>query len=146
MKERPILMRVVDRVLQPADAYSRQRCAALKTGVIVQLAEYSARNERRHRLYWALLTKVVDAGCPWDTPEALHNALKEHLGYYDWIETVSGDRVKHLHSIAFDRMSEANFRKYLDAAINVICDRILPGVEKSALIAEVHDMLGGKAA
>lgn len=146
MSDRPVMLRVTDNGLSPADRYSADALAGMKRGDLLRVVQAKRRSLPQLRLYWAVLQKVVEAGAPYPSAEALHVALKLALGVADVIRLPNGKTVPVPRSAGLDAMSAPEFNAFSDKAFDLICQYILPGVEKSALIAEVHDMLGGKAA
>lgn len=102
---------------------------------------------RRHapnRLYWSLLN-VVSRAC--DVPaEHLHKLVKVGTGYTITYELSGGQRVPIEGSIAFDKMDEAEFRVFLQSAIDFIITQIIPEVDPGHLMREAEAMLGERKA
>ena len=46
------------------------------------------------------------------------------------------------HSVAMEEMPQAEFQAYFDNAIRLICEEVVPGMNKESLIAEVQGMIG----
>ena len=93
------------------------------------------------RLYWAIVEHVATA-TGYESADLLHLALKVRLGYYEAPRLPNGKVIVVLESIAFDAMTQDEFQKFMDAAINVICAEVVPGSNREELIAEVNGMLG----
>lgn len=118
-------------------------CADMDVELITQLdanAPLKVRvTQERHagrlRLYWVILQIVARNLDQPMRPEPLHQAVKLMLG----VSTVVpfGDRdVMVPGSIAFDSMSEPEFREFLDRFLALVTERLLPGVDIRNLEAE----------
>jgi len=88
--------------------------------VKVEIKEF--RSLPRLRLYWTVLSKVVDATECAPTPEHLHAALKLELGYGTPVRLGNGLTVLVPASIAFEKMTEAEFTGFFDRAIRFLSD------------------------
>jgi hypothetical protein len=74
--------------------------------------------------------------------QALHKWMKIRLGVTVPIPLKSG-RVEYVDgSISFDSMSEEEFAPYLDRAIRLIVDELLPGVAESDVLEMAKQMIG----
>jgi hypothetical protein len=102
------------------------------------------RSQRQNRFYWGLLGKVVANHPFYRRSEPLHLWLKTRLGYVDEIRFHDGEVQMRTTSTAFDKMDGLEMRKFMDAAIDVICTEVLPGVRRRDMLAEVERMLGVK--
>lgn len=100
------------------------------------------RSIRQQRFYWALLGKVVANHPFYRRGEPLHIWLKTRLGYVEEIHFHDGEVQMRTTSTAFDKMDGLEMRKFMDAAIDVICTEVLPGVRRRDMLAEVERMLG----
>lgn len=139
--ERTALFRRTEAGLVPASRDAREALAKIAVGKLVHVKMHTSRNPAHHRLLWALLTKVVEAGAPFETPEALLVALKLAMGYADAVRLPSGAIAPVPRSISFVSMSQEDFSTWFDRAVDLICAHILPGCERKALVAEVHEMI-----
>lgn len=75
--------------------------------VKVEIKEF--RNLDRHRAYWAMLHDVIDATDCALSPERLHDVVKLETGLIDLVALPNGMKVALPGSIAFDKISEAEF-------------------------------------
>lgn len=144
--ERTVMMRRTETGLVPASRDAREALAKIAPGKQVLVKVHSARNPAHHRLLWALLTKTVEAGAPFPTPDALLVALKLALGYADVVRLPTGATVPVPRSISFVSMSQEDFRGFFDAAVDLICQRVLPGCDRAALVTEVQAMIQPRSA
>lgn len=102
----------------------------------------SPRSLRQHRLFFAMLTLVVDNLDQPLSKEALLEWVKLKLGHVEMIRLRNGEIVEVPKSISFDAMEQAEFHKFFQAAVDLICEHIIPGLNKPALIGEAREMLG----
>lgn len=100
------------------------------------------RSQRQNRFYWSLLSKVVSNHPFYQRSEPLHLWLKTRLGYVEEIRFHDGKTEFKASSTAFDKMDGFEMRRFMDAAIDVLCAEVLPGVRRRELLAEVEHMLG----
>jgi len=96
------------------------------------------RSLRHHRLYWAMLTNVVEATGRWRTKHELHQWILFQLKMFDEVISADSDRVYFkLRSTDFESMSQQDFNEYFEEAVREIsaeieCDplEIMPGEMK----------------
>lgn len=103
------------------------------------------RNPARNRLYWSILHRVADNHSFYSLAgvDALHSYLKLKLGLVDCVVYHDGSTRLEPRSIAFDAMDETAFKTFLDRALDVICTKILPGVDRDDLLRAGDDAAGG---
>ena len=96
------------------------------------------RQIKHHRLYWALLKEVCEAG-GWDgSTETLSAWVKIATGHVDQMIGPKGQVVFIPKSISFGAMSQSEFAPFFDAAIKAICERLLSGANEQALRQRVE--------
>lgn len=81
------------------------------------------RNLGRHRLYWAMLSKVIDATDCAPNAEHLHSAIKLELGYGTPVRLGNGMTVLVPGSIAFEAMDETTFQGFFDRAAAYLAEQ-----------------------
>jgi hypothetical protein len=86
------------------------------TGTRIKISLHSGRSPARLGLYWSLLGRLVRATDCAPTAEALHEAIKLDLGFVQRVR-LKGMTVLVPGSVAFDKMTEAEFGEYLERAI-----------------------------
>ena len=106
-------------------------------GVLVKL--HVPRNPRHHRLYWALLNEVCEAGGWGGTPETLSTWLKVATGHVETMIGPKGQTIYIPKSISFGAMPQNEFGPFFDAAISAVCERLLSGANEQALKQRVYD-------
>lgn len=130
--------------LVPTDEESEDAIRALPEGELVRCKIVRPRNPKRHRLWRTLLDRVVKAGAPYPDADALNFALKVALGRADLILGLDGKVYLRPWSTSFNEMEEATFVKFFDAAINLVCEQVLPGCDREDLVKEIFEMIEDK--
>jgi hypothetical protein len=127
----------------PADPEAEAALSKIPMGETLAVKLDRSRSNPQNRLYWAIIDHVAPA-VGYETPKALHKALKVALGYYDVVRLPSGTALVDTQSTAFDGMSHDEFQAYMDGAIRLICSdpNLLPGTNRDDLIDEVLAILG----
>lgn len=139
-----LLVRVENLRLIPATVGDQELIAGLKEGkeFSSKLTSASKRSILQNRFYWKLLGIVIENQEFYRGAEQLHFWLKIKLGYVEQIEFHNNQMVTRVASTSFERMEDFEFKTYLDAAIVVICEEIIPGMNSRDLVNEVERMLG----
>lgn len=139
-----LLVRVDRLHLVPATAGDQELVSSMKQGkeFVAKLTSASKRSLLQNRFYWGLLGKVVENSDHYRRAEQLHFWLKIKLGYVEHVEFHDGRMVTRVASTSFERMEDVEFKVYLDAAIAVICEEIIPGMDQGILVHEIEGMLG----
>ncbi|MCA1458038.1 hypothetical protein I6F35_33435 [Bradyrhizobium sp. BRP22] len=139
-----LLIRVQGTHLVPGTAGDQELIDGLPQGkeFVAKLTSASKRSILQNRFYWKLLGVVVENQEFYRAAEQLHFWLKIKLGYVEHIEFHDNRMVTRVASTSFERMDSDDFKRYLDAAITVICEEIIPGMESAGLVHEVEHMLG----
>lgn len=145
MTEKPALMMVRrGTMLCPLSPMDSEDVMRLPAGKPLKVKATQPRSLPQHRLYWALLRLVCDNLDQPVDDKSLHKWVKLRLGYSVAIPAKSG----HVYvdgSIAFDEMSQAEFRVYFDQAVDLIRREMIPGIGKAQLENEARAMLGEAA-
>ena len=124
-----ILIRVDGQRIVPATAVDQEILDGIGSGkeFIARLTSVNRRSSRQDRFYRGLLSKVVQ---------------NVALGYFDEIQVHDGKIIPRVKSVAHAKMDSHEFKTYLDAAIDLICSEIIPGMERNDLLTEIENMLG----
>lgn len=110
-------------------------------GTYVELEYKKIRSPRMHRLFFALLEKVVENHPFYFSTDQLLAFLKVKLGYVEEVVFHNGTAIWKTKSIAFDKMDQAEFQKFFNQALDVIVSEVLPEVERGDLLREVEEMI-----
>ena len=106
-----------------------------KPGELVKMDVKRPRNLAHNALYWVILGMVVKNSEPLDRPEELHLAIKAALGFGKWVD-VGGSRQLFIeNSTSFSAMSQVEFDKFFNDAMQVI-DRYWLPVGVDTLLSE----------
>lgn len=88
------------------------------------------RSVMQNRFYWGgILGTVIDNHPHYTRPEPLHLWLKVRMGYVEQITFHDGVVHNRVDSTAFDKMPPDEFKQFLDNAILILCNEVLPGLE-----------------
>lgn len=102
--------------LVPEMEFDARALDGIKPGQRVRIEIKEWRNLDRHRAYWAMLHEVVAATECALTPERLHDVIKLEAGLIEHVRLPTGYMVALPGSIAFDKVSEAEFIAFFNAA------------------------------
>lgn len=136
-----ILARRTASGLIPADTQAEEELRRVPVGKPVYIEIKAARNPRQHRLLFALLKMLVNAGA-FPTTDAALIAVKFATGMIDSIVMSPTETQMIPKSIAFANMPQADFGIWFDAALKAVSERWLPGVSDESLRNEIEEMLG----
>lgn len=102
--------------LYPELDFDARALDGIANGQRVRIEVKEFRNAARARAYWAMLGDVIDAtGCNL-SPERLHEVVKLETGCIELVQLPNGMKVALPGSIAFDKMQEAEFVAFFNAA------------------------------
>jgi hypothetical protein len=128
-------------MLLPVDPRDDAMLAGIALGETIAIKLVRGRSLPQHRLFFGILDHVAKATA-FETAERLLVALKIRLGRYDLLAMPNGKMVPVPQSISFAKMDQADFAKFFDDALRLICTEVIPGTERDDLIREVETMLG----
>lgn len=131
--------------LRPIDDIGREALAK-RHGKTVKVEVVEPRNGKQLRLYWALVNLIFPHQSRYLSPEKLSSALKKAVGAYDEIECLDGTKITEVHSIAYNAMSNDEFKVFLDRVMEVIVTVVIPGIKKEDLRRELEEITGLRAA
>lgn len=140
--ERPhLLMLRRGSMLIPVAPLDSDRLMELPAGKPLKIVATQPRSVPQNRLYWSALQLISDnlEGSP--PVEILHDVVKVKLGYTVTVPTKSGPVIIP-GSIAFDKMSQADFRAFFERFKDLVATEIIPGINRAAFEREAHEMLG----
>lgn len=130
-------------VFVPASAYDLDLMRRLPVAVDLAVdVSASHRSGRQHRLYWALLQKVVENSDHYASPDALSIWLKIRLGYVDDVVFHDGTVHYQTKSLAFHKMDQGEFNLFFNRVVDVLVTEVLPGINRGELMHSVEEMLG----
>jgi hypothetical protein len=111
--------------LLPVSQYDAQRMEDFADGQVFNLTSTGKRSNPHHNLYWAALRNVCKDTGKWPTEKHLHDELKFACGYYSMKYNEMAEEFMRIpNSISFDQMSQQDFMKYFEAAMEKLSDAI----------------------
>lgn len=129
--------------LFPADEEGTDLLKAMAQGKEVMVTVHAPRNPKHHRLFFALLRKMIDGGV-WEGDE---DGLKDYLKYATGLVDTKVDHIGGVHyvprSIAFESMDQAGFNKFFDRACYVVANNLLGGADWIELRDEIVNLVEG---
>jgi len=132
--------------LIPLDDMAAQEIEALPGKKVIRVRVTAARSVPQHRLYWSMLKLVVQNLDQPTTEKTLHKWIKLRLGVVEPIRLKSGKIIELPGSIAFEKMTQAEFDQFFRQAADLIVEHIIPGLGREDLIREARAMIAPKAA
>jgi hypothetical protein len=138
-----IILKRTLRGFEPDDEHAGDYLRRVPLGSRVMCEVRRPRNLKQHRRFRALLNIVWAASGHWETPEELHDEIKFRTGWVDRqriVDSKTGEVLGEItkpRSTSFDAMSQDEFDQYMAAAIKVICEHLVPGIEDTVLREEV---------
>lgn len=111
--------------IRPLDAEDAQNIASDPIGTEYDLVKRSKRRWKQLRTYWKALGLVVATDDRWPTAEHLHDDLKLSCGYVrQSLNFETGALAQVVDSIAFDKMTQDEFQKYMNIAMEKLASVI----------------------
>ena len=144
MSSDTVIMRRHGDCLVPVAEWERERLMEIPEGRDLTVKITRTRSAKQHRLFWALMQKVVDNHPYYVRAEQLVEWMKIRLGYVEEIMFHDGQMLTKVSSISFGSMGQDAFQKFFNMALDVITTEVLPETNKEDLIREVEQMLGEK--
>ena len=144
MSSDTVIMRRHGDRLVPVAEWERERLMEIPEGRDLTVKITRTRSAKQHRLFWALMQKVVDNHPYYVRAEQLVEWMKIRLGYVEEIMFHDGQMLTKVSSISFGSMGQDAFQKFFNMALDVITTEVLPETNKEDLIREVEQMLGEK--
>lgn len=138
--------RVLNRLV-PVDKLAEDDMMQLDADTTYDCKVWKKRNSDHHRKYFALVNAIFPHQSAWPTTKALHDQLKMAVGFsYEARDMATGEIRTYPDSIAFDRIDQQEFEQVYERIVEVILTRIIPGVGRRDLEAQVMDILAGRKA
>jgi hypothetical protein len=127
--------------LVACDEQAAEEFRRVPVGVPVYVEIKAARNPKQHRLLFALLNIVTEAG-EYPSTDAALLALKLATGLVESVQMDKAGTVQLIpKSISFANMRGNEFSAWFETAIQVVITRWLPGMTNEQLRKEIEDMV-----
>lgn len=135
-----VLARRTPSGLVPADEQAQEELRRVKIGKVFYIEIKAARNPRQHRLCFALLNLVAEAG-EYPSTEAALLALKLATGLVEEVQ-MGKDEVRLIpKSISFANMKQTEFAAWFESALAVVVQRWMPSMTSDQLRKEIEEMV-----
>ena len=141
---RPLLVKRLGDRLFPVAPMDADALVKFPSGKPLKCKLTQNRSAPRLRLYWSMIGLIHENLDREISEEDLHNAIKVRLGFFTVVPFKSGVE-KVPKSIAFDKMEEAEFARFLDAFKRLVREQIIPGIGTRAFENAALEMMGEEA-
>ena len=126
--------------LRPADPDADAFMRATKEGRYIIVDAKRPRNVQHHRKLFAMLNIIFENQSFYQSVDQLLAACKIAVGHVDLIRV--GDNVYQIpKSIAFGSMSQDEFDPFYEKAVTWMLEKVIPGLARHDLDAEVEQSL-----
>lgn len=140
-----IMVDVIGSHLYPSDPGQAALLDDLQGARGVKAVLTKPRNPKAHRLFWALMGIVSRNSETYDTATKAATYVKIATGHVE-VMIMPGKAENNVvwvpKSISFGAMDDLAFRPFLDKAIAVVCDRMIPGTSPDHVKHELAQMTG----
>lgn len=137
-------MRRVGSKLVPCALLDEESLDEFPEGKDLTVTITRSRSQKHHRFFYGLMQKICANHDTYRRPDQLLLWLKIRLGYVEEVR-FHNDKVWWVaKSISFNSMGQDEFRKFFDAALDVIVTEVIPNLDTDHLIGEVEQMVGFK--
>lgn len=122
--------------LIPADEHAEDFLHEIAEGREVIVTVRKARSSQHHRMFFAMLRKVVDNSEQWASEDVLLDDLKLATGHCELRRNaLTGAAIMAPRSINFASMDQTAFRRFFDRCCYVLAQA---GIDIDQLMTEVH--------
>lgn len=131
----------------PNDARSAELYADLPRGTVMRASVTQPRNVDHHRKFFALLQAIMPHQELYLSTDDLLDGIKLALGHVK--ESRNAETLEAVYtpaSINFGAMDQEAFETFYQKAVDLICRRIIPGLNDADLEREVDEILAGRGA
>ena len=128
-------------VIVPAEERASEEFRRVPNNKTVYVEIIAVRNERQHRLFWALMAMVAATGAYNDAEDAA-TAIKYHCGQVKYV-LVHPDGTTAIvpESISYGNMPQTEFAEFFEKAIKVIITQWLPHMTDEGIRNELENAI-----
>lgn len=130
--------------LEPVSLLDEEALQEFAEGKDVSVTITRTRSNKHHRFFMGLLQIICYNHDTYKRPDQLLLWLKIRLGYVEEVRFHNEKVWWVAKSISFNAMGQDQFKKFFDAALDVIVNEVIPNLSKTHLIQEAEQMLGIK--
>ena len=127
--------------LKAVDDRGRDVLSKIKPGKIVTVEVKQPRNIKELRFYFAMIDLLFQQQTWFTTPDDLDEEIRVAIGHCTTRKRPNGEILVRPKSLQFGKLDQYNWRTFLDAAIKLACEKIVPGLPESTLKSEVEEMI-----
>ena len=124
----------------PFNDEARDFAAKCKLGEVVELKGVRVRNEKYHRLFFAILRLISDNSNPHISEKAALHFAKIASGTGEVVTDSRGETHFVPGSISFAKMDQAGFEQFVQSAIPPLVGRFMRGSAPDDVIAEAMEL------
>ena len=118
-KSKPVLQVTKrDGQFMPLTQYDAEEIEAHPEGQLYDIVPVADRSDPHHKLYWAILGRVVKDSGLWPSSAHLHDDLKMLCGHYRTVVNKTTGGLYYVpDSIAYAKMDQRQFQEYFEQAM-----------------------------
>lgn len=130
--------------LYPVSRGDEEAIQRVPEGKVLKASITQPRNVKHHRKFMALLNAVYPHQSAYATFDSFHAAVKVALGHGETVVLPDKRVMVVPKSISFAQMDQLQFDEFYTAAVELICAKVIPGINKPELEQQVEDILEGR--
>lgn len=119
---------------------AQEFAARCKLGEVVELKPTRVRNEKHHRLFFAILKLISDNSNPHIGEKAALHFAKIAAGVGEVVTDSRGEKHFVPGSISFAKMDQAGFEEFVQSAIPPLVGRFMRGSAPADVIREAMEL------
>ncbi len=108
---------------------------------IVMMEMKRSRNPAHHQKFFALLNLVFDNQQHFTSVDEMRAAITVYIGHCTEQTLRDGTAVRVPKSISFASMDQTAFEEFYERVLDVVAEKIIPGIDTPALKQEVEAFL-----
>lgn len=124
----------------PSNPMAQEDIAPAKMGAEVVCSFYSPRTLESLKFLWALVHKVADNSNRWLGKDEAMEDLKMRARFARFVQNNEGKM--ELKPKSLKQINDEQLRVLTDKIMDIICQEIIPTMNKNTLRKEIEDMLG----
>ena len=129
-------------MLKPGDEHGESVLASIPQGAWVKAAITRPRNLQHHRKFYALCSLIAQNTDKVDDVDDLVFRLKIATGHCRRHVKTDGTVLYEPRSISFASMDQTEFDAFYRKCLDIVCEHIIPGLDKAEIETEVLAFVG----
>lgn len=127
--------------LRPASQEAEEVLTKIKRGDLVMVEVKRSRNLKHHQKFFVLMHLVFDNQEKYEVFEDFLDAVKCATGHRTILSVTESRIIMQPKSIAFSKMDQDQFNAFYNNVIDLVCRKIIPGMDREELIAQVEELI-----